>query len=710
MASTYTTRIGLEKQADGENANTWGLRLNTNVIDLVDEATAGYEEIDISGGATTLTATDGASNQARNMGLRFTGALSADTTVTIPAEEKVYFITNDTTEDFKVLLKPAGGTLVTATDQGTSMMIATDGSIVKTLKSAAAAISATSGNFSGNVRAANFFTSATLSATDIRCETVSASTRIFTPTLTATNIVAVTSIKATRFTGGSVSVTSDVRGSRIRATSAVVSNGATINSIVITAGATITGVEKITTSAIAAVTVSATTIRTTTLSATGNVKGAVVSATSKVNTSAVVATTGKFTGIVSAAGFDANGTINAGNISATNINLSSKITATTATITTLVATTASVSVVKTGIVSVTGNFGHSLDIITTDSGSTDNYISFYKDSPSPSSNDEVQFNMDLNNNAGTRKRYSSIEAGSIGIAAGNEYSSVNFRALESGTTVTWFAYGATGVRPIHLRAATSIAGDLYVNGDITASSISAVNTSSTNITAASATITNLVATTATVSVVKTGIVSVTGNSGRSLDIITTDNTSFENSISFYKDSSSPFVVDDVNFSMDLNNDAGTRKRYSNIETMSTGIVAGNESSQILFKALDSGTTVTWFQYLATNLRPINLKATTSIGGDLNVSGTITEGSDERYKSNIQTLDGTKAFDMRGVSFERNSVNDSGVIAQELELVAPELVTTDEEGYKAVAYSHVIGYLIEAVKHLKEEVETLKGNN
>jgi len=66
--------------------------------------------------------------------------------------------------------------------------------------------------------------------------------------------------------------------------------------------------------------------------------------------------------------------------------------------------------------------------------------------------------------------------------------------------------------------------------------------------------------------------------------------------------------------------------------------------------------------------------------------------------------------MRGVSFERNSVNDSGVIAQELELVAPELVTTDEEGYKAVAYSHVIGYLIEAVKHLKEEVETLKGNN
>ena len=554
MASTYTTRIGLEKQADGENANTWGLRLNTNVIDLVDEATAGYEAIDISGGATTLTATDGASNQARNMGLRFTGALSADTTVTIPAQEKIYFVTNDTTEDFKVLLKPAGGTLVTVTDQGTSMMAATDGSIVKILESAGGAISATSGNFSGNVRAANFFTSATLSATDIRCETVSASTRIFTPTLTATNIVAVTSINATRFTGGSVSVTGDVKGSRIIATSAVVSNGATINSIVITAGATITGVEKITTSAIEAVTVSATTIRTTTLSATGNVKGVVVSATSRVNTSAVVATTGQFTGIVSAAGFDANGTINAVDISATNINLSNRITATTATITNLVATTATVSVLKTGIVSAAQNGGRSLDIITKNDGSTLNHVAFYKDSASPSTSDEVSFAMDLNNSSGTRKRYGSIEAGSSGITSASEESLITFRALDTGTTATWLQYNAVATRPISLRATTSIGGDLYVNG------------------------------------------------------------------------------------------------------------------------------------------------------------TITEVSDERFKSNIQTLDGTKAFDMRGVSFERNSINDSGVIAQELELVAPELVTTDEEGYKAVAYSHVIGYLIEAVKHLKEEVETLKGNN
>ena len=51
-------------------------------------------------------------------------------------------------------------------------------------------------------------------------------------------------------------------------------------------------------------------------------------------------------------------------------------------------------------------------------------FAFYKDSPSPSGTDEVQFNMDLNNNAGTRKRYGNIETNSSGIVAGNEYSSV----------------------------------------------------------------------------------------------------------------------------------------------------------------------------------------------------------------------------------------------------------------------------------------------
>ena len=37
MASTFTTRLRLEKQATGENANTWGDKTNTN-FDLIDES------------------------------------------------------------------------------------------------------------------------------------------------------------------------------------------------------------------------------------------------------------------------------------------------------------------------------------------------------------------------------------------------------------------------------------------------------------------------------------------------------------------------------------------------------------------------------------------------------------------------------------------------------------------------------------------------
>jgi hypothetical protein len=62
--------------------------------------------------------------------------------------------------------------------------------------------------------------------------------------------------------------------------------------------------------------------------------------------------------------------------------------------------------------------------------------------------------------------------------------------------------------------------------------------------------------------------------------------------------------------------------------------------------------------------------------------------------------------MRGVSYTKDGEESSGVIAQELEVIAPELVIEGEE-YKSVAYGNIVGYLIEAVKLLKEEVEELK---
>ena len=101
-------------------------------------------------------------------------------------------------------------------------------------------------------------------------------------------------------------------------------------------------------------------------------------------------------------------------------------------------------------------------------------------------------------------------------------------------------------------------------------------------------------------------------------------------------------------------------------------------------------------------------ASISDAGTFTATGDVVAYSDKRLKSNIKTLDGSKVLKMRGVSFEKEGKKGSGVIAQELEKVAPELVNNDSE-YKGVAYGNISGYLIEAIKELKAEIEELKSN-
>ena len=94
-------------------------------------------------------------------------------------------------------------------------------------------------------------------------------------------------------------------------------------------------------------------------------------------------------------------------------------------------------------------------------------------------------------------------------------------------------------------------------------------------------------------------------------------------------------------------------------------------------------------------------------GNGTFTGNVTAYSDERLKSDIKTIDNAldKVSQMRGVSFTKDDKKGSGVIAQELEKIAPELVTDGE--YKSVAYGNIVGYLIEAIKELKAEVKQLK---
>jgi hypothetical protein len=106
MPSTASTRLRLEKMATGEKTNTWGTTQNAAQFDLLDEAVAGVETIALTGNHT-LTSTNFVSDEARNMGLRFTGSLVSGATITIPTVEKLYFVINDSGQ---TLTFSAGGT------------------------------------------------------------------------------------------------------------------------------------------------------------------------------------------------------------------------------------------------------------------------------------------------------------------------------------------------------------------------------------------------------------------------------------------------------------------------------------------------------------------------------------------------------------------------------------------------------------------------
>ena len=58
----------------------------------------------------------------------------------------------------------------------------------------------------------------------------------------------------------------------------------------------------------------------------------------------------------------------------------------------------------------------------------------------------------------------------------------------------------------------------------------------------------------------------------------------------------------------------------------------------------------------------------------------------------------------------NTGHDIGVIAQEIEKIAPEAVTTRDNGYKAVKYEKLIPILIQAINELTDKVKKLEDAN
>ena len=105
-----------------------------------------------------------------------------------------------------------------------------------------------------------------------------------------------------------------------------------------------------------------------------------------------------------------------------------------------------------------------------------------------------------------------------------------------------------------------------------------------------------------------------------------------------------------------------------------------------------------------------------VNGDVHATGTVTSASDARYKRDVRPIKSAMTiaravnpvtFDFKVEKFpERRfpTARQSGVIAQELEMTLPDLVTVDDAGYKGVDYTRLGVYALAALKELDSDVD------
>ena len=130
MASTYTP-LGVELQATGENAGTWGTKTNTN-LQILEQISGGFTQQSIAGGAdtTALSVSDGSTGAVlSHRMIEFTGTITGNQVVTIPLDvQTFYFLRNSTSGAYTVQFKYASGSgdsfTFATTDKGDQLIFA----------------------------------------------------------------------------------------------------------------------------------------------------------------------------------------------------------------------------------------------------------------------------------------------------------------------------------------------------------------------------------------------------------------------------------------------------------------------------------------------------------------------------------------------------------------------------------------------------------
>ena len=181
---------------------------------------------------------------------------------------------------------------------------------------------------------------------------------------------------------------------------------------------------------------------------------------------------------------------------------------------------------------------------------------------------------------------------------------------------------------------------------------------------------------------------------------------------------------DFNFngSLNLNESADSYLTIGNIKLQNNSITQLNDNNNIIsFTNIQNKEVVT----IATNNVGINVASpdinyrlhiggNTKVDGDIRTIGNVITASDKRYKTNINKIENAleKITKISGVTYNNmffNEKRQSGLIAQEVNSVFPEVVTTDDNGYMSIAYGNMMGLIVESIKELKNDINIIKSH-
>jgi hypothetical protein len=175
-------------------------------------------------------------------------------------------------------------------------------------------------------------------------------------------------------------------------------------------------------------------------------------------------------------------------------------------------------------------------------------------------------------------------------------------------------------------------------------------------------------------------------------------------------------------SQDINLASGKVYKINGTTVLDSGGIAGYAaggaaSASTATVVDDTSTNATYYPMLGqatsgnTAPKVSSTKLTFNPSSGLLTSTDYNSSSDKRLKKNVKTVTGALATvdALRGVSFEwkEGSAKSIGMIAQEVQEVIPDVVTTDDNGYMGIKYTNVIGVLVEAIKELKADFEAYK---